>query len=699
MTLAECLEHMLRDPAVTPYLVTSRIPTDIPFTEVSDPACLCQTPLVSVLMRAYNAEATIGRAIESIVTQQTDFPFELIIADDASTDGTPAVCREWLAKHPDKIRILRAKQNIGMFVADALLHTQARGDWIAECDSDDFWLTPHKLQRQLDLVRRHNAVLCVSNFFFEDVRDGRRWSIPMPNGDLIPPTDIQRYYFQTSTLLYSKAAYERLVREIPLPMEGDAFKPQLLASLGPIAYLNEPSSVYFVGQGAWSHLSEGMKAWLVSRAYIGLHLYGHPALRRTYALLALKQIRLALHPKKGLTQAEYDARRDLLRAIIRHLVRRLHFHPKALLLAFKIRARAKHLVTPDRTPSHRRTAMKNYPPPRKCDPETVVWNRTLSEKALRYFAKFLLLFVPKKSVFGRMLHARILWKARVTDYHRFVVKEVTGLVKTFDGTCDVLALGSSHIRCGIRPESAKSLAIWNGGVGFCDYHGLYWIYRWYRKRWPYREGQAVVVGEDFWQAATRMECSFDFFRAVSNHIFFDVPYYYPAIFSRPYEPYVRFIASLPDSVKSGQQDDRFSKVDPNKPKVEIPHNAMIDVTGSSARFHWETISRYKPVEVKWLKRLLDAIERDGRKAIVVRTPLHEGYRTKIREFAARDGVPDVYAHEVKVRGNRPLLNYADLPLPDIAFDPDGHHLNRQGAALFTPHLEADLLRILGKSGA
>ena len=271
--------------------------------------------------------------------------------------------------------------------------------------------------------------------------------------------------------------------------------------------------------------------------------------------------------------------------------------------------------------------MKNYPPPCKSAPETVVWKRTLAEKALRYFAKFLLLFVHKKSMFGRMLHARVLWKARVTDYHRFVVKEVTGLVKTFDGTCDVLALGSSHIRCALHPESAKSLAIWNGGVGFCDYHGLYWIYRWYRKRWPYREGQTVVVGEDFWQAATRMECSFDFFRAVSNHIFFDVPYYYPAIFSRPYEPYVRFIASLPDSVKSGQQDDRFSKVDPNKPKVEISHNAMVDVTGSSARFHWEALSRYKPVEVKWLKRPLDAIEHDGRKAVLVRTPLHEGYPT------------------------------------------------------------------------
>ena len=213
--------------------------------------------------------------------------------------------------------------------------------------------------------------------------------------------------------------------------------------------------------------------------------------------------------------------------------------------------------------------MKNYPPPCKSAPETVVWKRTLPEKALRYFAKFLLLFVPQKSRFGRMLHARVLWKARVTDYHRFVVKEVTGLVKTFDGTCDVLALGSSHIRCALHPESAKSLAIWNGGVGFCDYHGLYWIYRWYRKRWPYREGQTVVVGEDFWQAATRMECSFDFFRAVSNHIFFDVPYYYPAIFSRPYESYVRFIASLPDSVKSGQQDDRFSKDKPAQPQAEI----------------------------------------------------------------------------------------------------------------------------------
>ena len=357
MTLQDCFDKVTERVKYFSCATRDIEPSSIAFTELSDPTRLCQAPLVSVLMRAYNAEATIGRAIESIVTQETDFPFELIIADDASTDGTVAVCQEWLTKHPDKIRILRAKQNIGMFVADALLHTQARGDW-----SDDFWLTPHKLQRQLDLVRRHNAVLCVSNFFFEDVRDGRRWSIPMPNGDLIPPTDIQRYYFQTSTLLYSKAAYERLVREIPLPMEGDAFKPQLLASLGPIAYLNEPSSVYFVGQGAWSHLSEGMKAWLVSRAYIGLHLYGLPALRRTYALLALNQIRMALHPKKGLTQAEYDARRDLLWTIVRHLLRRLHFHPKALLLAFKIRARARHLATTVNVPSHRRTAMKNYPP-------------------------------------------------------------------------------------------------------------------------------------------------------------------------------------------------------------------------------------------------------------------------------------------------------------------------------------------------
>lgn len=86
-----------------------------------------------------------------------------------------------------------------------------------------------------------------------------------------------------------------------------------------------------------------MKTWLVSRAYVGLHLYGLPALRRTYARLALNQIRLALHPKKGLTQAEYDARRDLLWAIVRHLLRRLHFSPQALLLALKIRARAKHL--------------------------------------------------------------------------------------------------------------------------------------------------------------------------------------------------------------------------------------------------------------------------------------------------------------------------------------------------------------------
>lgn len=113
--------------------------------------------LVSVFCMTYNQEATIAQAIEGVLAQKTDFSVELIVHDDASTDGTAAVVRDYIARFPQRIH--------GIFQTENQYHKAnlwrqfllpaSRGDFIAVCEGDDFWTDPEKLQRQVDYMRAH----------------------------------------------------------------------------------------------------------------------------------------------------------------------------------------------------------------------------------------------------------------------------------------------------------------------------------------------------------------------------------------------------------------------------------------------------------------------------------------------------------------------------------------------------------------
>lgn len=343
MPLQDCFDKLAEWAGYSTQITRDIDPSAIAFKEVSDPERLCPTPLVSVLMRAYNAEKTISRAIESIVTQQTDFPFELVIADDASTDDTVAVCKEWLAKHPDKIRILRACKNSGNSVNDVLTHSQARGKWIAECDSDDYWLETCKLQRQMDLIRKHNAVLCVTDYVCRDINDGRLFMFPLPKTEVITPQQLANTIFQTSTFLYSKEAYTRMVHEVPIDFQGDTPKENGLACYGKIVCLHDVASVWFRGGGVYSSLSRMKKEFRCILTFFRLFCHGHRTARRAYGIHMLAHMRQALHPKQGLTAQEWQELCPFILPLAKHVFWRLLPSPKAIALYLKIRSRAKHL--------------------------------------------------------------------------------------------------------------------------------------------------------------------------------------------------------------------------------------------------------------------------------------------------------------------------------------------------------------------
>ena len=102
-----------------------------------------------VCMITYNHEDFIREAIESVLKQETNFPFRLVIGEDAGTDNTRDICEEMALKHPGKILLLPYQQNLGMMKNFLRTYNKCDGDYIAFLEGDDYWTDNKKLQKQV----------------------------------------------------------------------------------------------------------------------------------------------------------------------------------------------------------------------------------------------------------------------------------------------------------------------------------------------------------------------------------------------------------------------------------------------------------------------------------------------------------------------------------------------------------------------
>lgn len=109
---------------------------------------------VSVLMPTYNHEPFIAQAIESFLAQQTSFAIELLINDDCSTDNTCAIAMEYAAKDA-RVKVFKQEQNQGLLNNYKFLLNQAKGEYLAVLESDDYWIDEQKLQKQVDYLDTH----------------------------------------------------------------------------------------------------------------------------------------------------------------------------------------------------------------------------------------------------------------------------------------------------------------------------------------------------------------------------------------------------------------------------------------------------------------------------------------------------------------------------------------------------------------
>lgn len=119
---------------------------------------LVSAPIISVGVVTYNHELFIDQCLQSLISQQTTYPFEILIGDDGSTDGTAAICKRWQQRFPDKITYYQRESGysyageIRTATSNFLfLLSKAKGEYYAHCDGDDFW-KPNKLQVQLEAL-------------------------------------------------------------------------------------------------------------------------------------------------------------------------------------------------------------------------------------------------------------------------------------------------------------------------------------------------------------------------------------------------------------------------------------------------------------------------------------------------------------------------------------------------------------------
>ena len=138
---------------------------------------------VTVRCTTYNHAPYIRKTLDHFVNQRVNFRFEILIHDDASTDGTADIIREYMEKYPDLfVGILQTENQYSKGKSiTAILYQKARGKYIAMCEGDDFWPDLDMLQQQFDFLEshpEHSAVAGVTEFFDDD---GNTTRDPMPS--------------------------------------------------------------------------------------------------------------------------------------------------------------------------------------------------------------------------------------------------------------------------------------------------------------------------------------------------------------------------------------------------------------------------------------------------------------------------------------------------------------------------------------
>ena len=214
-------------------------------------------PLVSILCTVYNKEPWLVQTIESFLAQKTDFPVEILLIDDASTDGSKSIIEDYQARYPERIRAFYNEENLGIAKTWVAICQEARGFYIARCDGDDFWLDQHKLQKQVALLRDYPQSRWSNTDFDLYNEKGQLISQAGFENGTIPLADsfekmlATRGFTMASTWLVERDLMLEVNAELDLTTSDDTFNLQMdLFQRTELAYLPEATVAFVINQGS-----------------------------------------------------------------------------------------------------------------------------------------------------------------------------------------------------------------------------------------------------------------------------------------------------------------------------------------------------------------------------------------------------------------------------------------------------------------
>lgn len=248
-------------------------------------------PVVSICCATYNHADYLEDALRGFIGQVTTFPFEIIVRDDASSDGTSDIVRGYAARYPNIIRpILETENQYSKGVrATPVLVNLARGQYVALCEGDDYWITSDKLEKQVQLLRDHpQASMSVARTVVCKYSEEQGWICPSvytDNGkDLQEFEDIKTGYFHTSAYVIRTALYRDVLNKYSSKIQIGDFATRLLLVIdGPFVLLKEIVSVYrTTGRGMWSALDADAQCARLINALEGYYQHLDSAGYRKY---------------------------------------------------------------------------------------------------------------------------------------------------------------------------------------------------------------------------------------------------------------------------------------------------------------------------------------------------------------------------------------------------------------------------------
>ncbi len=278
---------------------------------------MAEQPMVSVIVPLYNAESTIERCLDSILAQQCDFPFQILVGDDCSSDNSRAILQRYAHANPDKVVAILNQNNLGVIGNYCSLVDQATGKYLAFCDNDDFWHNPEKLQKQVAILDANpQAVMTYGDFNRIDESAGvtrenyRRNKGDHPPSGNIYETILLRNYIGAVTVCCRTSEARQALRDINMAQQTEWTTPDYplwlaLCARGEAIYLDESLATYWLRTHSTSQSDNRAKRsgftygiWKIREYFINRYPLSRPVKQKALENGANLQINYYFYNKK-----------------------------------------------------------------------------------------------------------------------------------------------------------------------------------------------------------------------------------------------------------------------------------------------------------------------------------------------------------------------------------------------------------------